>query len=1052
VTRPSDAGDELLAELVACARRQAPLPLLVACGLGGGGDALVDAILDAAGLGGEEVLREELRTSEEPTGVLHRARDCTIIDTVARSGVGPCPSFAGEGQGDGWNVVLVRDYGASARPLASFSGPGAEESVFCTLLSQRCSVLRERAAKLAARIGCPTALISDMERGHGGWGDRSADELLEAFWTLDSVIEMRSEMVANGGGTLFDLGRALCLVAPAEMELSDEWALLAGALAGRVYAISDISITVQTFPGLFEITHRARATLVKPSSRLGAALLLGGVPPSASEHFAIYSALRDRSLAVLARRDESDRFVANELPRQASAANALPELTSDPLGVLCSDTFALMRELEAHPAYLRMPAAKAVALSAHRLLTGPDRASQLELSARRAGLGRFADSLAAQLPDRRWRAVWAQSELAHTHRVAFNHRTPLLAVAAVEDPEGLAFVGCADGEVWRISPYQHPRCLEGSKPIDGEIRAVAARITSGRPLVAVGTSTHAIGVLDGDSGGLMWMDSEAHQDPLSAATIHNGDQDVLLTAGVGGVILKHPLLDGAGLGQAMYTHGSEIRDLQVVRVAGTDMIAFCAVDGIVGVARLADGRPVAHWHMAEEVLNSVAAVMEHGSLRLVAGTSKGSLRELRIPIEALGAGDDPDPPEPRPEEWQTLACHPFAVNRVVLVNEGDGYAVLSSASDGSWQWNDANGTRQSGLGHVGPVWSVDCMSAGDRRYVVTAGGEGACRLWLAAAVLDEKIARNQPLAHRGPVTAIQLAADPSDHILVITGGGDGDVRAAASGFPEGSVLLARHESEISALLSVSVDEARSHVVSGSVDGTLRLTPIAARNQRESTVLGIAHEGVMALSASVLGEVHDLISGGQDGTITLWDLGTRMPKKTVQGCRYGAVQALCHIESRGEGALVVGGQDGRLSTFYATELKLRGTPTTLESGVLCLCPLPGSASGVLAGLTDGRIAVVPDLSAYRDDIAYIRASENEIRGLRTLILGGRIFVACAGLDRHLRLVDIQSGEDVVDIELDGYALSLSALGSSVGLGSSAGAAVISYPTDILSLNS
>lgn len=1041
--------DKLLAEIITRARRQAPLPLSVACGLGGGGEAFVRAFLDAAGVANAVVGRQELRTlTDDQAGTCHQTTEGAVIDRVVCSGIGPSLSYMRQDAGEGWCVMLMRDTTGGAVPLASFCGSAAEEHLFCELLCQTCSISRESAAALAAHLGCPTALVWELKEIRDDWRDAPINDLLNACLTLPSVTQIREEMAELGGRALLDLGRALCLMKPSEIELSDEWAQLAGALSGRTYAISDISLVVHASPGLFEVSHGGRHVLVKPSSRLASVLLLGGVPPSPSEHFAIYQALRGRSRAALAHRDASDRFVAEQLPRQASAAAALPELASDPLGVLCSDSFTLLRELEAQPAQLRRPAGKVIALSAHRLLDGPDRASQLELSARRIGLHRFADALAAQLPDRRWQALWAQAELANTHRVAFNHRAPLLAVAAVEHPEGLAFVGSADGEVWRISPYRHPICLEGSRSLDGEIRAIAACMLNNSHLVAIGTSTHSVGVLDGTCGDLNWLDAHTHQDPLSAAAIHLRDQDTLLTAGVGGLIYAHPLLEGEGRGKIVYEHGSEIRDLQVVHVDGNDLIVFCAVDGVVGVVRLADGSPVAHWHLAEEVLNSVAVVLDGRWLRLVTGTSKGGLRQLRVAVETLGDRVDPGPGH---EEWDLVSTHRRAINSLRIVRDRGDFAVLSGASDGSWQWNDSEGTQRSGLGHVGPIWSIDCMAAGDRRYVVTAGGEGACRLWLTEAVLSERIAYAKPLAHRGPVSAIELAADPAEKILVITGVSNGDVRVAAPHLTEGGELLTQHDGEISALLSVTVDRIRSHVVSGSVDGTLRLTPIDASRQRESTVLGIAHEGVTALSSEALGTDHELVSGGRDGTITSWDLNTRTPKKTVEACRYGSVQALCHIEGYDTNILVVGGQDGGLRLFHAATLEQRGGALMLEASVLCLCPLPGPANGVLAGLADGRVAVVRELGLFGEDTIYIDASENEIRGLGTLILGGREFMACAGLDRHLRLLDIQARDQIIDIELDGYARSLRTLGASVGLGTSAGAAVISYPTDLLQLN-
>ena len=957
-----NSGDEskvgvasLPERIVERARTQAPVPLKIACGVGGGGEALVQALhrADGAGVGG------------------------TVVDLASTAGVGPSPPTPDPAEEDaGWHVVLVRDRSNGSLTLASVGGQDLEERLFRDLLNDLCGVPPRLGAEVTRRLGCPTAPISDLAGVGGDWSGASADDLVQAFWALPSLVEMRASLAGPGGRALLDIGRALCLMDPVEMELSDEWALLAAALSGRTYSVADISIALDAFPGLFEISRGSRH-LVRPSSRLAHELLLGGVPPSQSEHFEIYRALRNRAVAALGRQDDSDRFVALQLPRQAAAASAIPTLASDALGILSSDSLALLRELESEPAEMRKPSGKMIALCAHRLLRGPDRASHLELSARRIGLHDFADALTEQLPVRRWRPLWAQAELAHTHRVALDHSSPLLGVAAVEHPDGLAFAGSADGSVWRISPYEEPRRLAGSDSLSGEIRSIGARMVDGTPLVAVGTSTHAVGVLDGDSGSLAWRDTRTHSDPLSVSFIHPGDSGAVLAAGVGGAIYRHPLHDGAERGEVLYRHGSEIRDIRVVQVGGTDLIVFCAVDGVVGIVRYADGSPVARWHMVEDVLNSVSVAVEDELLLLVAGTSQGSVRRLRIDTCALvGEGAD----SLRDDEWDELTGHRREINCVRIVGTEGELAVLSASSDGSWLWNGKDGVRQQALGHVGPIWSIDFMRTDDRCYVVTVGGEGACRLWLTDAVLDERIAHSQPLAHRGPVSAIELAADPEEEILVITGGSDGDVRAAAPNLPEGGELLTRHDSDISALLSVSLDKARSHVVSGSVDGTLRLTSTDAGRPRDSVVLGIAHEGVTSLSLGPRGTRNELVSGGMDGTITSWDLEIRAPTRTTRGCEHGSVQALCHIANRGEGLLVVGGQDGRLSLFRGEAQEPSGDPPLLDAGVLCICALPGSSTSLAAGMTDGRIAIVEGIGFYEPGIRYIKVSDNEIRGL------------------------------------------------------------------------
>ena len=1045
----AQASTQLSAILVERARGQAPEPLLVACGLGGGGEALARAVLRVADA--RETASETCVSSSRnagPEGIVYKTDGGTVVDRVACSDVGPLePSRAGHDR-LGWSLVLVRDRASGAFSLAEFAGPYAERRLFCELLRDECAVTEEHATSVSDRLGCPTALVPELRALRADWSEASAKELIEACWTLPLVARLRERTLTRGGRALLDIGRVLCLLSPEEIELSNDWALLASVLSNRSYAVSDVSSAINACPGLFGVGWGPERTLVRPSSRLAAHILLDGVPPSTSEHLSLYRALWDRCVRSSSRQDSSDRFVARQLPRQARAANALADLAADPLGILRSDPVTLVRELEAQPKLLRAPGPKMISLAAHRLMGGEDRESQLELSARRMGLGEFADRLASQAPTRRWRPLWAQAQLPNVHRVALNHRAPLLALATMDDREGSVFVGCADGQVWRIAPYESATCLSGSRHLDGEIRAIAASCSDDRRLVAVGTSTHAVGVLDGASGDLRWLDQAAHKDPLSAVTISSGDREALISAGVGGLIYAHPLLAGEDRGEVLHDHGSEIRGLQMVRVGITDLIVFSAVDGRVGLVRCVDGALVAQWHLGKEVLNSVAASVEDGTLRLVTGTSEGNVRQLQLPVETLDVRGKVAATETRSEVWQIVRKHRGAVNSVRLVRDHDGFAVLSGASDGLWQWDDKQGMPQSGVGHVGPIWSIACTTTGHRRYVVSAGGEGSCRLWLTDAALGERIEHAQPLARRSPVTAIALAGDPAAHVRVITGGSDGDVRIVAPELTEGGELLARHDSDISALLLVDLDKSYSHVISGSKDGTLRLTPTDPLRTRESLILGIAHDGVTTVAPGAPGSNRHAISGGIDGTITLWDLHMGTPERTAEGSRYGGVQALCHIRERGEAMLVVGGQDGGLRIFHPLDFEQRGKTLPLEAGVLCMCPLPGPVPGLIAGLDDGRIAVVRELQ--EQNISYIEVSENEIRGLGTLILGGRIFMACAGLDRRLRLLDLQTSSCAINIELDGFALYLSAVGNVVAIGTSAGAAIVSYATDILAL--
>jgi WD40 repeat protein len=1039
----SDIAAELADRLVDLARHQAPHELRVACGLGGGGEPLVRELFAACGFTDLTVtcLHE---ANGKPPAVRYRATgdEGVITDYVAASGLAreytrpaPCPDGS-------WRIALVRDQGIGETESQLYDEQ-ARQGAFIELMARECRVARDSARRLAAELDAPTGLIADLSSLSTDWSHATHAELLRACVELPPVDRLRDELETQDGRAALDLGRALCLLEPSEIELSDELAMLASALSGRSYAVSDVEIVLRRVPALFEVTSDQPAVL-RPSSGLARLLMLGLVPPSASEHYALFEALRERALTALTRRDASDRFVARQLPRQANAAGALHELVSDPLAVLSSDPFALLRELEHKPRELRMPAAKVVALSAHRLLRGHDRASQLELSARRIGLHEFAETLAERLPSRRWRPLWAQAEPTHTHRLAFNHRAPLLSVASVEHPEGWAFVGSADGNVWRVSPYRNPVQLLGTRDLNGEIRALAACRVGEDYRVGIGTSSHSVGMLDGRTGELLWLEESSHNAPISTATFSRDPQLTFITAGVDGKVIAHQLSNRSTF-EVLYQHGSEVRDVRSIRLGDRPMAVFCAVDGVIGLLDLQRGEILAIWQIANDVLNSVDACVVDDDLILATGTSSGRVAKLTVPTASVAENAG----APRHDDWSSLARHALAVNRVHLVADRRGVSVLSGGSDGSWQWNNETTNQQVGLGHVGPIWSLDLMEAPKRRYVVSAGGEGTCRLWLTDAVLDERITHTQPLAHRGPVSAIEISAGPTRKTLVITGGKDGDVRVASPELTEGGELLARHDSEVSALLSVDLDGDQSHVVSGSLDGALRLTPVEATREQDSTILGIAHEGVLAIATARLGGVERLVSGGQDGTITAWDLDTRLPLETVQASQYGRVQAACRADHFSDEVLAVGDQAGVLR-IYEGRLD-EHSECALHTSILCLCSLPGAVRGLVVGLVDGRLAIVQEAGLFGQSVRFICASENEIRGLATLILGGRIYVACAGLDRHLRILDVHTGQEIIDIELDGYALSLSTLGSAAGIGSSAGAAVIQFPRDTLLLH-
>jgi FOG: WD40 repeat len=604
-----------------------------------------------------------------------------------------------------------------------------------------------------------------------------------------------------------------------------------------------------------------------------------------------------------------------------------------------------------------------------------------------------------------------------------------------------------------MHPRLPARLLISPTVLGGEIRALTAAFVRQQSLVACGTSAHAVAVFDGDTGDLMWRDSDRYTDPLSTIAIEAGvDRGRIFTGGVGGDIAVHDLFTGKHPAEPLHRHGVEIRDLVVVQgPGGSSVIVFCAVDGTVGVVHAETGQQLLTWRVEEEVLNSVDANVEQDDLVIVVGSASGRVICRTLPLKLLEStglvrltGDDGDVTD--------IARHELAVNCVRFMGTGEQLQVLSASTDTTWRLtNVADARGRPGVGHVGPVWSIDAVSVEGRTYVYTAGGEGTCRLWLIESV-EEDLEFARSARHHGPVTSIfLLPGDVHGRVTALTGGGDGGVRITTSAKAAGSRTVLHHGAEISAVMCVpSSDRSDSlDVISGSTDGALHLTELGEEGYSASQVLGIVHEGVTTLSKGMIGGSQHVISGGLDGTISIWDLDKRAPKATVRACQYGSVQALCHVDARGEGAVVAGGQDGTLSLRVGIALEERRC-SRLPTSILCLSAFPGSGMWFVAGLTDGRLAIVRELGPHAENIQYVEASETEIRGVAAMLIGDRLVVAATGLDRRLRLFDATSGTEMLQIELDGYALTLAANETRIALGTTAGAMVATFPVDPLLL--
>jgi WD40 repeat protein len=594
----------------------------------------------------------------------------------------------------------------------------------------------------------------------------------------------------------------------------------------------------------------------------------------------------------------ADPYLRRHLAEHAARAGALDALVADPGFVLACDLSRLLTVIAAaRTPEGRMAADVVVRAAPYLKPEAPDRASCLQMFARRYGAARFADRIGgSNTPALPWSTRWAHVTPSTPHRVLGTHDELATAVTGLVMPDGerVAVSGGADGvvRVWNLDPEGpahvslvtgtpvrsvisvphsdgHPRVLvldqagtcawwdltdAPTVPIKlgGRRRCHCVAAVGGHAFLGCGSST----VIEYDLNHqrtvrTIHVPSSDRSEVKHLAVLPDPEGGGRLVVGLPDVAAVVDLSTGDTVGEfdipgrllaAAQADGRKValmrgdRDIQLWDVDLRARIGYLMMNNVYGSGTMTDGTPVilatdrdgmfgawdlsdlvascstqataeltdlirdalpelpagpeegsdgfAPEHLAQVISDVPASLGLGGPVRAIAAVARPDGRSATVAY--AGPGDQriwpakPAPPDPGPGV--------FATDRGPLPRlAATAHTAINNNNDriDTWVLPPPPGRGQRLLGHVGQVTGA-AVADGDRALSV--GADGTVRSW------DLELGRDTPhgLVEQNERPSALVAVDsPDAGQLVITGGIDGLIRmwSVADGSPQGDPLI-----------------------------------------------------------------------------------------------------------------------------------------------------------------------------------------------------------------------------------------------------------------------
>ena len=308
-------------------------------------------------------------------------------------------------------------------------------------------------------------------------------------------------------------------------------------------------------------------------------------------------------------------------------------------------------------------------------------------------------------------------------------------------------------------------------------------------------------------------------------------------------------------------------------------------------------------------------------------------------------------------------------------------------------------------GHSNLVRGVAAVPLpGGRTLLASGSDDGTVRLWDPAT---GDPAGDPLTGHSGVrLKALAVAASQTMRARLASFAG-----ARAARRPNAVALLS---GGVNAVAAVPLPGRRTLLASGGDDGTVRLWNPATGDPVGDPLTGHSG-GVNAVAAVPLPGGRTLLaSGGDDGTVRLWDPATGDPVGDPLTGHTGGVRAVAALPG-GRMLLASGGGDGTVRLWDPATGDPVGDPLTGHTGgvnAVAAVPLPGGRTLLASGGDDGTVRLWDPATGDLAENADTGHAGGRVNAVAAVALpGGRMLLASGGDDGTVRLWDPATGDPV-----------------------------------------